>query len=169
MRIFHGHALYADYRTEVLFRDRIVAIATPAVIACYGASVPALPDKVLIHTDWGTDYATGPDWSDLLSGERVIDAGAGLHVATSSAAIQCALAGLGVALVPAMTAKHHLEAGRLRRVEAPEMRIDRPYAVAYPLRHQGLADRRELGGMPQAPRERSLIRQFRRPADRGRH
>ena len=132
MRIFHGHSLYADYCTEVLFRDRIIAIATPAVIACYGASVPALPDKALIHTDWGTDYATSPNWSDFLSGERVIDAGAGLRVTTSSAAIQCALAGLGVALVPAMTAAHHLEAGRLRRVEAPEMRIDRPYSVAYP-------------------------------------
>ena len=91
-----------------------------------------MPDEVLIHTDWGTDYATSPDWNDLLSGQRVIDAGAGLRVTTSSAAIQCALAGLGVALVPAVTAKHHLKAGRLRRVEAPEMQIDRPYAVAYP-------------------------------------
>ncbi len=91
-----------------------------------------MPDEVLIQTDWGTDYATSPDWNDFLSGQRVIDAGAGLRVTTSSAAIQCALAGLGVALVPAMTAKHHLEAGRLRCVEAPEMQIDRPYAVAYP-------------------------------------
>ena len=66
MRIFHGHSLYADYCTEVLFHDRIIAIATPAIIACHGASVPALPDEVLIHTDWGTDYATGPDWSDFL-------------------------------------------------------------------------------------------------------
>ncbi len=132
MRIFHGHSFYADYRTEVLFHDRIVAVATPAIIACHGASVTALPDKALIHTDWGAGYATSPDWSDFLSARRVVDAGAGLRVTTSSAAIQCALAGLGVALVPAMTAKHHLEAGRLQRVEAPEMRIDRPYAVAYP-------------------------------------
>ena len=39
MRIFHGHSLYADYCTEVLFHDRIIAIATPAIIACHGASV----------------------------------------------------------------------------------------------------------------------------------
>ena len=132
MRIFHGHSLYTDFRTEVLFQDQIIAIATPAIVACHGASVTALPDEVLIHTDWGTDYATGPDWSDFLSGQRVIDAGAGLRVTTSSAAIQCALAGLGAALVPAMTAHHHLKAGRLRRVEAPERQVDRAYAVAYP-------------------------------------
>ena len=132
MRIFHGHSFYTEFRTEVLFHDRLIAVAAPAFIARTGASVPALPDRFLIHTDWGKDYATGPDWSHLLSGQRVIDAGAGLRVATSSAAIQCALCRLGVALVPAMMARDHLDAGRLQRVEAPVRQMDRPYAVAYP-------------------------------------
>ena len=132
MRIFHGHLLYTDFRTEILFHDRIVAIATPAFIACHGASVLELPDEVLVHTDWGSEYATGPDWSDVLSGQRVIDAGAGLRVPASSAAIQCALAGLGVALVPEMMATHHLDAGRLQRVQSPERWMKRPYTVAYP-------------------------------------
>lgn len=132
MRIFHGHSLYTDYRTEILFHDRIVAVATSAFIAEYGNSVSALPDQVLIHTDWGTDYATGPDWSRFLSGQRVIDASAGVRVTNSSTAIQFALAGVGAALVPAMMATHHEEAGRLRRVKADEWQMDHPYAVAYP-------------------------------------
>ncbi len=132
MRIFLGHMLYTDFRTEILFHDRIIAIATPTFIAGHDASVMALPDEVLIHTDWGSDYATGPNWSHVLSGQRVIDAGAGPRVPTSSAAIQCALAGLGVAVVPAMMAMHHLDAGRLQRVQAPEKWMNGPYTVAYP-------------------------------------
>ena len=76
MRIFHGHSLYADYRTEELFHDRIIAVAAPAFITCHRGSIAEMPDEVLIHTDWGTDYAMGPDWSHLLSNERVVDAGA---------------------------------------------------------------------------------------------
>ena len=132
MRIYHGHSLYTDYRTEMLFHDQIVAVATPAFIADHGDSVWELPDQVLIHTDWGTDYATGPDWSRFLSGQRVIDASAGVRVTNSSAAIQFALAEVGVALVPAMTAVHHEEAGRLQRVQADEWQMGHPYAVAYP-------------------------------------
>ena len=61
MRIFHGHSLYSDSRADVLFHDRMIAIATPAFTASHGSSAWAMPDEVLIHTDWGTDYATGPD------------------------------------------------------------------------------------------------------------
>ena len=141
MRIFYGHGLYSEYQVQELFRDSYVAVAAPRFAARHGKAVERIADRFLIHTDWGRDYASSPDWSGQMSHERVVDMAAGLRVAASSTAITCARNGLGAALVPLMMAKEDLDAGRLVRLDTPEQPMARSYSVAYP---NALANRADV-------------------------
>lgn len=102
MRIFYGQDLYTDHRIETLFFDQLIGVASPAFMAEHGNDVAKLHDRHFIHTDWGQDYASSPNWSGAIADGRIIDHAAGLRVGASSIALGFARASLG-------TARHYLD------------------------------------------------------------
>ena len=144
MRIFYGHGLYREYRVETLFEDRLVAVASPDFIARHGTKVARIADRFLIHTQWGPDYATSPNWSDHMPEQRDIGTTAGLRMVASSTALAFARKGLGAALVPLMMAQDDLALHRLKRLDAPDLTMPHPYSIAFPHALQNRPDVMEI-------------------------
>lgn len=134
MRIFYGHDLYGDYQVETLFSDVLVAVASPGFVSAHGPSVDHIEDRHLIHTDWGRDYSTSPNWNSAFDETRVVDHNAGLRVQTSSTAITFAMQEFGVALVPAKMADTYLSSGAIRKLDLDPIAMSHEYRLAFPKR-----------------------------------
>ncbi len=133
LRLTYGADLYPDHRVEVLFSDRVVALAAPGFMPDGGLAT--LPDAAFIHTDWGPTYATGPTWAAYMARarlDRLPDAGAGLRVGRTSLAVAAARAGLGVALGPARLAAAEVLAGRLEVVGDVALPMASDYVAVSP-------------------------------------
>jgi len=70
MRIFFGHDLYGDYQIENLFVDSLIAVASPDFMRRFGSRVQDLADHHLIHTHWGSGFASSPNWETFLPGGK---------------------------------------------------------------------------------------------------
>ncbi|WP_109312715.1 LysR substrate-binding domain-containing protein [Ruegeria sp. AU67] len=134
LRIFYGHDLYGEYQVEELFADRLIAVASPGFAARHGNKLGAVEDNSFIHTDWGRGFASSPDWETALLGHRRVDRSSGPLVQSSSAALNFAKHGLGVALVPNMMAADELSAGRITTMEFEPLELTHSYMLAYPKR-----------------------------------
>ncbi|MEP0940962.1 MAG: LysR substrate-binding domain-containing protein [Rhizobiaceae bacterium] len=134
MRIFYGHDLYGDYQVEKLFSDVLVAVASPGFVSEHGQRVDHIEDRHLIHTDWGRDYSTSPNWNSAFDETRVVDHNAGLRVETSSTAITFAMQGFGVALVPAEMVDMYLSSGAIRKLDLDPIAMGHEYRIAFPKR-----------------------------------
>lgn len=134
MRVFFGHDLYGDFQVDTLFSDHFVAVANDLLLQRIGPDITDMPDRYLIHTDWGKGFASSPKWEDVFQNARIVDRAQGLSVRTSSTALNLARHGLGVALVPSACAHDELRAGRVHRLELPEEKHAGEYRVAYPKR-----------------------------------
>lgn len=153
LRLTYGAQYYPDHLVEVLFADRLIAVAAPDFAADDPANVP---DADLIHTDWGRAYGVQPEWArhfDGLGLRRVPDRGQGLRVNSTALAAAAARTGLGVALLPERLAAEDVAAGRLRILGASVGGLLRDYVMVSPHargRHRGLlALRRHLSGLAQ--------------------
>jgi len=140
MRIFYGHELYREYRVETLFHDHLVAVASPDFVEQYGASLEVIDERHLIHTLWGPNYASSPNWTTCLPTHQTIDVAAGLCISTSSAAIAFAQKGLGVALAPSRMAADQVETGGLIQIPSSEPLMSHPYCLAFPHSLSGRTD-----------------------------
>lgn len=134
LRIYYGHDLYSEYKIVRLFSDRLIAVASAAFVAEHGDRIDRIADAHLIHTDWGSDFATSPDWSDAFSPKRIVDRNAGLRVEASSMAQNFAEQGFGVALVPECMARECLLAGRLVKLTMTPIPMKHDYLIAHPKR-----------------------------------
>lgn len=132
VRIFYGHDLYREHRVEDLFSDELVGVASSAFVADHGATLEGLEDRYLIHTDWGRDYATSPDWGAVVAGGRVVDRGRGMRVQTSSVALSFACQGFGAALLPRRMAERDLATGAVVALEMSPIPMPYAYKIAYP-------------------------------------
>ncbi|WP_323037747.1 LysR substrate-binding domain-containing protein [Pararhodobacter sp.] len=130
VRLTYGAQYYPDHVVEPLFVDRLVAVA--AFDWRPEATLPALPDELLIQTDWGRDYGVQPDWAQHFAGQgvrRVPDQSVGLRVGTTALAAAAARAGLGVALIPDHLAADDLATGRLRCIGGVGEALPRGYVA----------------------------------------
>lgn len=134
MRIFFGHDLYGDYQITKLFTDSLIAIASPAFVSRFGGVLQDLPDRYLIHTHWGSGFASSPKWEAVLSNRNAINRDLGMSVRSSSTALNFAREGFGVALVPAAMAAEDISAGRVQRMDVSPMELPSGYRIAYPKR-----------------------------------
>ncbi len=134
MRIFYGHELYGDYRVEPLFSDVLVAVASPEFVAENGLSLEQIADHDLIHTDWGRDYSTSPNWGLVFTHDRIMDHNAGLRVQDSSTALSFARQGFGAALIPRRFAEEEISSGRIVQMAMKPIEMKQEYLVAYPKR-----------------------------------
>lgn len=136
MRIFFGHDLYGDYQTQDLFRDSLIAVASPEFTRRFGSGLGDLPDRYFIHTHWGSGFASSPNWEAVLPAGRTIDRTQGMAVNSSSSALNFSRNGFGVALLPAEMTAHDLSLRKLEQLETKTLYLPGSYRIAYPKRLQ---------------------------------
>jgi LysR family glycine cleavage system transcriptional activator len=134
MRIFFGHDLYGDYQTENLFADSLIAVASPDFIRRFGSCVQDLADRHLIHTHWGSGFASSPNWETFLPGGKTINRSLGMSVNSSSTALNFVRNGFGAALIPAEMAADDLSSLQVRQMDAQARELPRSYRIAFPKR-----------------------------------
>jgi LysR family glycine cleavage system transcriptional activator len=131
MRIFYGHDLYGEYRVEKLYSDVMVAVASPDFVSDNGHVSELIADKDMIHTDWARDYSTSPNWSKVITGDRIVDHNVGLRVQASSTALSFSRQGFGVALLPKRFADEDLASGRVVQMTMEPVQMTHEYLIAY--------------------------------------
>lgn len=134
VRIFFGHDLYRDYQTATLFTESLIAVASPDFMRRFGPSLQDLPDRYLIHTDWGSGFVSSPNWETFLPVGKSINRSLGMTVRTSSTALNFARNGLGAALIPAEMAVDDLRLKRIVHINNAARELPRSYRMAYPKR-----------------------------------
>ncbi|MDG1430506.1 MAG: LysR substrate-binding domain-containing protein [Paracoccaceae bacterium] len=137
LRIFYGHDLYSDQKITPLFSDHLIAVASLAFITEHGDRLDLIRDNHLIHTDWGRDFATSPNWSAAFAADRIIDRNAGLRVQASSAARKFAEQGFGVALIPERMVRESLQSKLLVKLQMPAIPMKHDYLIAHSKRLEG--------------------------------
>ena len=131
LRIFYGHDLYRDHKIIRLFSDHLIAVASASFITEHGCKIDLIKDEHLIHTDWGRDFATSPNWSAAYPADRIIDLNAGLRVQASSIARNFAEQGFGVALIPERIVLESLRAEHLVKLQMPAIPMKHDYLIAH--------------------------------------
>ncbi|WP_170416268.1 LysR family transcriptional regulator [Ruegeria atlantica] len=134
MRIFFGHDLYGDFLIHNLFTDSLIAVANPDFIHRFGPYVQELPDRYLIHTHWGSGFASSPNWESVLPVGKTINRDLGMSVRSSSVALKFARHGFGAALVPAAMAADDLSSGWVVQLDSPPLELPSKYRIAHPKR-----------------------------------
>ncbi|CUH46620.1 MAG: LysR family transcriptional regulator [Erythrobacter sp.] len=134
MRIFFGHDLYGDFQTENLIADSLIAVASPDFIRRFGSRVQDLPDRYLIHTHWGSGFASSPNWETVLPVGKTVNRSLGMSVNSSSTALNFARSGFGAALIPAEMAADDLSLQRILQMDTEAKELPRSYRIAYPKR-----------------------------------
>lgn len=134
MRIFFGHDLYGDYQIRHLFKDTQIAVASADFVERFGRDVYALPEQHFIHTDWGSGFASSPNWEAVLTLGKNPSREQGMTVRSSSTALNFVRAGFGVALIPAAMVADDLSARRIVQMDVSPVAMPRGYRIAYPKR-----------------------------------
>ena len=107
LRITYESHLYPQHDTVPLFRDTAYPFCTTEFHAQYLAKggIAAVPDSLLIHTDWGDHYASHPTWGAWFRAAglaKTPDMRRGLRVGGAAVAFALASRGAGIALLPRM-------------------------------------------------------------------
>jgi LysR family glycine cleavage system transcriptional activator len=139
IRLSYGRFPDRDHDAEPIARDAVHAVCTPDFLMLNGPIREArdLLDLPLIHTDWGPAAAAFPSWHSWFEAVSVTpgrEIGRGLTVNSSAAALDFALAGLGVALCQGLFAAEALEQGRLVRPVKQALPLAQPYCLTVPQR-----------------------------------
>ncbi len=137
VRICYGRHLYPDLICTPLLQDEVVPMCSPQFVERLGLAdyMPSdLAEGDLIHTDWGSSFASLPSWTDWF--ERVglpgpADLGRGHRVGMSSLAIDLASRGLGVALGQRLLAERELADHRLVVPFGPALEIGHTYCAVH--------------------------------------
>ncbi|UWQ30195.1 LysR substrate-binding domain-containing protein [Leisingera sp. M523] len=131
LRVTYESNLYPQHTQLPLFKDVAHPFCTQAFYDSHvaGSGIAAVPDALLIHTDWGEQYASHPTWANWFRAAglaRNPNMRKGLRVGGAAVALELARQGAGIALVPKMLAeaKHPASLG----VVVGEPGLPLPYA-----------------------------------------
>jgi len=137
--IVFGCHPHAAMRSDCLFANRLVAVASPAFAARLGpldgpASVACLP---LVHTEDGDVEPPLPGWSDWLKAAGASQLGAlcGHRLGACHMAIEAALLGHGLALALDTLVADDLAAGTLIAPFGLSLPVPQTYALVSPPEH----------------------------------
>ena len=145
LRLSYGEHLYPELVALPLLRDEVTPLCTPAYAEGIDPADPAsLPERDLIHLDWGASFASYPSWAEWFAaaGKPRLLTGARGHRATmSSLVIDLAASGAGVALGQRHLARRDLASGTLVAPFATSLPLAHPYCLVYP---HAKADKRSV-------------------------
>ena len=138
LRLSYGEHLYPEFATLPLVRDEVTPLCSPAYLrqAALDPDDPAsIPERDLIHIDWGATFASYPTWAEWFAAAgrpRQLGVGRGHKTGMSSLAIDLAVEGAGVALGQRLLAQRDLASGRLLAPFATSLPLAHPYCMIYP-------------------------------------
>jgi LysR family glycine cleavage system transcriptional activator len=138
LRLTYGEHLYPELVTLPLLRDEVTPLCSPA----YASRVPldasdpgTLPERDLIHLDWGASFASYPSWAEWFAAAgapRLLGSVRGHKTSMSSLVIDLAASGAGVALGQRHLARLDLAAGTLLAPFATRLPLTHPYCLVHP-------------------------------------
>lgn len=134
LRITYGIDQYPEHASAPLFADRIVPVCAPGFLAP-DRRLEDLPDRWLIHTDWGPIWRDDPSWRAWFAKiglSRDATPISGLRSHLTGHAMALAAAGLGVALVPMELARVSVDLGRLQLAHPVSLAMDGVYCAIWP-------------------------------------
>ena len=139
LRLSYGRFHYQTHATEEIVTDSVIPVCSPAFLSCHGPfeTAQVLAAAPLIHTDWGPAAAAFPVWRNLFEAYGLAQDTRelrGLIANSSVMAVNLALAGLGVALVQSLLAKHQIRSEQLVRAGAMAIAQSQPYCLTIPQR-----------------------------------
>ncbi|HNB25426.1 MAG TPA: transcriptional regulator GcvA [Alphaproteobacteria bacterium] len=152
LAIRYGAGNYPGLAVELLLRDRMFPVCSPELLMRFGHRDPANdPSRVfasatLLH-DASTDRDPAvPSWKMWLkaAGLGEVDWRKGPRFNQTALALDAALAGLGIALAPAVLIEADLAAGRLVRLASDELPGDFAYYLVHPQEKGALASLRHF-------------------------
>lgn len=135
IRLCYGENMYPDMLTVPLFRDSVIPLAAPGLVPKAGLDLRVIPDRMLIHTNWGAEFASNPGWTDWLGRylpDRRPDTRTGHRAGTSFTALDMARRGTGVALGQRHLAHHLVQAGDLMALSDADLPLGHGYAAVIP-------------------------------------
>lgn len=137
LRLSYGEHLYPELVTLPLLRDEVTPLCSPAYlkrVALDPDDPASLPERDLIHMDWGASFASYPTWSEWFAaaGKPRPVGLRGHKTSMSSLAIDLALAGAGIALGQRFLAERDLAEGGLVAPFATRLPLAHPYCLVYP-------------------------------------
>ncbi|HVM84789.1 MAG TPA: transcriptional regulator GcvA [Candidatus Binatia bacterium] len=139
--IRYGRGEYADLVIELLMREMVFPVCSPALINGQKrrSTAELLNSVSLLHDDSADQNEALPGWKMWLRAAAIdgVDWQKGPHFNQTVLAIEAAAAGLGVALAPAALVDADLANGRLVRLANAELSEPFAYYLVYP------ANRRE--------------------------
>jgi LysR family glycine cleavage system transcriptional activator len=139
IRLSYGRFPDPDHEAEPIATDTVHPVCTRAFLKRHGPvrSPRDLLHLPLIHTDWGPASASFPSWRGWFEAASVKpgrEIGRGLTVNSSAAALDLALAGLGVALCQGLFAARAVEEGKLVKPVKQSLPLAQPYCLTVPQR-----------------------------------
>jgi len=138
LRICYGAYLYPDFEITTLFRDAVVPMCSPSFAHQHQLNelqLADLPDKFLLHTNWGSSYASRPGWANWFDSagiSRSPHIADGHQFNMSSIALQCAVLGMGVVLGQLALATPDLRAKRLVALSDKSLQLGHAYCAVRP-------------------------------------
>ncbi len=134
-RISYGARLRYHQRCRQLFTDYVFPVASPALLARLGR--PVAPDDLLrfplLWTDWGPHDVSPPDWHAWFAACGIEDAQLTCELTSSlsSAVIDAAVEGRGLALAQHSMVASSLTSGTLIRLFKCSLPLAQPYFLAW--------------------------------------
>lgn len=137
LRVSYGTGHYPDQRVQVLARDVVQPMCSPAYLKqnprVEAEGMAAVPGCDLLSTSWGTSFGSNPGWpSWFQSAGLAMPDMVGFQVGRSSLAIDMAREGLGVALAQRMLGEADCAEGRLLALSPLTLALGHPYCLVHP-------------------------------------
>ncbi len=146
LRITYGINQYPEHASAPLYADRVVPVCAPGFLTAE-RRIADLPDRWLIHTDWGPEWRDDPSWRAWFAQIGITRDAApitGVRSHLTGHAIALAAAGLGIALVPMELTRPSVEQGRLIIPHPMSLAMDGVYGAIWPHARSNLRRLRDL-------------------------
>lgn len=123
----------SNITSQLIFQDKVVPICAPRLTHQLPSDLLDIPDRLLIHVDWGETYTSYPTWTTWFRnfGDlKLLDARAGIRVAGTNIGLELAIQGAGVMLAPLSLAQKAIAAGHVTPISSTQLSLPYGYYVS---------------------------------------
>ncbi|MEN8831469.1 MAG: LysR substrate-binding domain-containing protein [Pacificibacter sp.] len=123
----------ANVTSQLLFQDTVAPICAPPLAQHLPPDLLDIPDRLLIHVDWGETYTSYPTWATWFrnfGNRKISDARAGLRVAGTNIGLELAIRGAGIMLAPLSLAQKAITAGQVTALASTQLSLPYGYYVS---------------------------------------